>query len=391
VVNAKGLAVSALLTGLVQPQVAQAQSLTTLHNFVWRVTGLQQDGLGPLGDIAIHGDVLYGTTLAGGTSTRCDFGCGSVFRVNLKTGAETVLHSFDGGPEGAGPFEGVMYYNGALYGTMWEGGGGTTGFFGSVFKIDPDTGALTVLHRFLGGSDGGAPEGGLLEYNGKLYGTTTGGGDAHAANLGTLFEIDPRTGHETVLHTFSGPIGGASGDGVYPEGDLVQRGGKLFGATYGGGLPSQYGYGTIFKFDLTNGSANTIYRFTNSVKGDANPAAGLTLHNNMLYGTMRGGGGNECSPYGCGVVFSVAPRTGVQTVLEDLVRGRDGAAPSGPLVYHDGYLYGVSAAGGEYGMGSSSRSIRRRAPRPYFTLLPAGRMGQAQTARSPITRVRSTE
>jgi uncharacterized repeat protein (TIGR03803 family) len=133
----------------------------------------------------------------------------------------------------------------------------------------------------------------------------------------------------------------------------VVRGGKLFGATYGGGLPSPdgWGYGTVFKFDLSSGAETVIYRFTNSVNGDANPPAGLTLHNNLLYGTTRGGGGNDCSLYGCAVVFSVAPQTGVQTVLEDLDAGRDGAAPSGALIFHDGYLYGVSAAGGEYGFG----------------------------------------
>ena len=45
---------------------------------------------------------LYGVTSDGGTGTACDFGCGTVFKVD-KTGRETILHNFDRGTDGAGP------------------------------------------------------------------------------------------------------------------------------------------------------------------------------------------------------------------------------------------------------------------------------------------------
>jgi uncharacterized repeat protein (TIGR03803 family) len=57
-----------------------------------------------------------------------------------------------------------------------------------VFKVDP-TGHETVLHSFTGGDDGGAPFAGvILGPEGTLYGTTGFGGQT---NAGVVFEIKP--------------------------------------------------------------------------------------------------------------------------------------------------------------------------------------------------------
>jgi hypothetical protein len=45
-----------------------------------------------------------------------------------------------------------------------------------------------VLHRFGGGSDGIAPQAGLVVYKRALYGTTTGGG---THGNGTVFALTP--------------------------------------------------------------------------------------------------------------------------------------------------------------------------------------------------------
>ena len=49
---------------------------------------------------------LYGTTVFGGTSTRCNGTCGVVFKLDT-AGKESVLHSFTGGTDGADPIAGV--------------------------------------------------------------------------------------------------------------------------------------------------------------------------------------------------------------------------------------------------------------------------------------------
>jgi hypothetical protein len=87
------------------------------------------DGAGPAGSL-IFDDAgnLYGTTNGGGGSTLCRsgagaVGCGTVFRLSppSTTGepwTETVLYSFQGGSDGAGPEAGVVLdHAGNLFGT----------------------------------------------------------------------------------------------------------------------------------------------------------------------------------------------------------------------------------------------------------------------------------
>ena len=73
---------------------------------------------------------------------------------------------------------------GMLYGTT--SGGGANGH-GTLFQIDPTSGAETVLYSFTGSTDGGSP-GALINVKGTFYGATSTGG---AANLGTLFTFTP--------------------------------------------------------------------------------------------------------------------------------------------------------------------------------------------------------
>src|SRR5208337_2337900 len=88
------------------------------------------DGYGPTGGMIFVGGKLYGTTQAGGASC-----CGTVFQLvagKSGTWAETVLHSFTGGEDGAYPWAGLIFLNGRLYGTTSDGGsyGG-----GNVFRL----------------------------------------------------------------------------------------------------------------------------------------------------------------------------------------------------------------------------------------------------------------
>ena len=94
-----------------------------------------------------------------------------------KTGAnERVLHSFsDSGSDGFRPASGLVTVKGLLYGTTPKRGVATVG---TLFSVDEKTGAEAVLHNFNIGyaNDGVAPEAGLIDVNGTLYGTTSEGG-----------------------------------------------------------------------------------------------------------------------------------------------------------------------------------------------------------------------
>jgi uncharacterized repeat protein (TIGR03803 family) len=189
------------------------------------------DGANPPGGLTNIGGTLYGMTAQGGASNK-----GTVFEITT-SGAESVLHSFAGGSDGAYPaYANLTRVGSALYGTTQQGGASNVG---TVFTITI-SGAESVLHSFAGGSDGAYPNGGeLLKVGGKLYGTTTQGG---ASYDGTVFSVSAKSGAESVVYAFAG-----GSDGAYPQAGLTNVGGTLYGTTYEGGANN---LGTIFSLSL---------------------------------------------------------------------------------------------------------------------------------------------
>jgi uncharacterized repeat protein (TIGR03803 family) len=118
----------------------------------------------------------------------------------------------------------------------------------------------SVLYTFIGGTDGGFPQGGGLvrDWMGNLYGTASIGGDLAVttcspplAGCGVLFKLDPR-GKQTVLHAFTG--GADGGFSAFDPTPILDEAGNLYGTTgQGGDLSASacpgYGCGTVFKVD----------------------------------------------------------------------------------------------------------------------------------------------
>jgi uncharacterized repeat protein (TIGR03803 family) len=163
-----------------------------LHRFNWAPGG--PDGYGPYAPVVFDAaGNLYGTTAAGGSSNRCQGGCGTVFKLTPSSSGrwkETILRSFGPGQGGSAPFAGVVLDKaGNLYGTTQRGGINNAGV---VFKLTPGSNGkwtYTVVHRFTG-PDGAQSNANLIfDKAGKhLYGTTSLGG---AHNGGVVFEITP--------------------------------------------------------------------------------------------------------------------------------------------------------------------------------------------------------
>jgi uncharacterized repeat protein (TIGR03803 family) len=272
---------------------------------------------------------IYGTTAIGRAE---GLGYGTVYKVDT-TGHATVLHNFTNGPDGGNPYQGVILDSkGNLYGTTDSGG---TSGAGVVFKVDP-SGHETVLYSFTGGADGGNGAGGLVRDSaGNLYGITNVGG---ASGAGVVFKVDP-SGHETVLYSFTG---GADGNG--PLGNLIRdSAGNLYGTTNVGGAS---GAGVVYKVD-PSGHETVLHSFTGGADGGfplwvtlARDSAG------NLYGTTAGGGA-----IGAGVVFKLNP-SGHETVLHSFTCGADGCgAFAGVIIGPDGNLYGTANYGGASGTG----------------------------------------
>jgi len=288
-----------------------------------------KDGAGPYGGL-IQDAVgnFYGTTVGGG-----DFGVGTLFQLNA-AGAEKVEASFRVDTSGAYPYGGLIIDSaGNIYGTASYGGKGTCKLngnkgCGTVFEISPSNGVFErkILHNFTGqtvGGDGAIPMGALLlDPQGNLYGTTYLGG---RHNKGAVFKIEA-SGKESVIHNF-----GEGPDGILPAAGLIRDfDGNLYGTTYYGGL---YTMGAIFKID-TSGKESVLHSFGLGSDGQ-NPAASLLMDaKGSIYGTTQYGGSLSCSilpGFGCGIIFKVGA-DGAETILHNFKAEGDGAFPTASLI-----------------------------------------------------------
>jgi uncharacterized repeat protein (TIGR03803 family) len=357
------------------------QAISILYNFQGSPPGVHTSDL-----LDVNG-TLYGTTFSGGGSTNCNGGCGTVFYIT-PSGATAILHRFTGEPDGSGPYGGLIYIGGVLYGTTHNGGANNAG---TIFKMTT-SGKESVLYSFAGSPDGAGP-GGLLNIGGTMYGSTYAGGKFVAKcsggygcgtvykvttsgkeavlynfagspdgagpgpliavggslygttfyggrkNLGTVFKVTP-SGKESVLHRFR-----YLGDGRTPSGALVNVGGTLYGTTSLGGAN---GAGTVYKITTFGTEESVIYNFGQDETDGANPYAGMVDVGGALYGTTGGGGGG---PIGFGTVFRVS-LSGNENVLHQFTDRSDGGYPVGELIDGGDRLYGTTAAGGTNNLGT---------------------------------------
>lgn len=255
-----------------------------------------------------------------------------------------VIHTFQGSPDGADPYAGlVMDASGNLYGTTEDGGMG-----GTVFQLVRGTGGSwteNILFDFSNQQvDGHTPIGNVMYRNGNVYGTSQPGG----ANNGIVFELTPtQTGfwNFNVLYSMTGPL-----EGFQPwSGVIFDSAGNLYGTTVGGG---SYSGSAGVVYQLVRGQngwmENILHAFTGLRDGYA-PTNDLVMgKDGSLYGTTMWGG-EHCPPYGCGVVFKLSQSNGAWT-FQDIYTfkgGTDGIAPFGALVFDKaGNLYGTTSVGG---------------------------------------------
>jgi uncharacterized repeat protein (TIGR03803 family) len=325
---------------------------TVLYNFTGGADGGQ-----PYGSLVFDtAGNLYGTTNFGGSSN-CSQGCGTVFELTPGSGgwAESVLYTFTGGSDGREPSARLLLdASGNLYSTTMYGGNigsaCSTGC-GTIFKLTHGSNGWTesVLYAFEGGADGASPYDGLaFDATGNLYGTAYSGG----TGSGSVFKLAPGSSGwtETVLHTFTG-----GSDGKYPYGDLIlSAAGNLYGTAYQGGG----GYGVVFQLSPNSKGGwreRVLHSFGNAPAG--NPVAGLVIDSaGNLYGTtMLGTSESSCGNSGCGSLFRLTPTAGgaySYKIIHDFGSGTDGYHPSGDLILDSSdNLYGTTQAGGAEGSG----------------------------------------
>jgi uncharacterized repeat protein (TIGR03803 family) len=266
---------------------------------------------------------------------------------------ETTLHAFTNGSDGGAPDAGLISdSNGNLYGTALDGGAYG---YGTVYKLTHSTSGWTetVLYNFDGGTgDGAFPDYDLaFDAAGNLYGTTSEGGigwNTPVRGWGTVFELTPSGSEwtERVIHFFV--------YGYRPQsGLIIDKAGNMFGETGG----SAKGAGSIYemKNESTGWKFGTLFTFDGT--DGYYPNGGLILDDaGNLYG-MTGSGGAVC----CGTVFEVkhgANDTWTESLLYSFTGGTDGGFPNAPLVSNGpGKLYGTTMTGGDLSCGSGGCGV----------------------------------
>ena len=282
---------------------------------------------------------LYGTTQFGGALNQ-----GVIYKLD-SSGQETVLYSFTGSTDGGIPIGRLVASKGSFYG-ITSAGGDPTCSCGTVYKLD-STGTLTVLHSFLGGTDGaqneGQPELGLVLINGDFYGAASFGGVSGCdgtLGCGVIFQVIPPAS-ESVLYRFT-----AQADGGFPQDLIRDQGGNLYGATGSSFMTGNTG--TIFKID-TAGNLTTLFTFPGGATGTSPRWRLLRSASGIMHGvTQFGGNTATCAvaSLGCGVVWKL-DATEKETVLHTFGKqAGDGEEPSGGLVNVAGSYYGATFYGG---------------------------------------------
>jgi uncharacterized repeat protein (TIGR03803 family) len=317
---------------------------------------------------------LYGTTFAGGATN-----AGVVYKIDT-TGTETILYTFTGGADGLNPYAGVvMDEGGNLYGTTYSGGPSNAGV---VYKLD-SSGVETVLYAFTGGTDGLNPYAGVvLDPQGNLYGTTTGGEPVYG---GVIYKVS-QSGQETVIYSTKlgalqagvildavGNLYGSSSSifKISPSGQYTQlaqlnenadggpvtsdlamdASGNLYGTTTLTTIGQELSpYGAIFEVSPGSLAVNVLYRFTGIKKGTSGP--GDTMQNPGVVLDAAGNLYGATPDTGLGGIVYELSAAGSFTVLHGFAPAPGGSFPRGPVLRDArGNIYGAAGSGGPVNQG----------------------------------------
>ncbi len=307
------------------------QTLITLHNFPSSLHDGQAPGSGVIIDQNGH---LFGSTGIGGEHSD-----GTVFELSPAAAGsmaflETILHSFQGMPDGKNPISRlVMSSNGILYGTAAHGGANDQGI---AYAVTPGVGngraTETIIHNFGATPDDVvSPDLGFFIAPEGLYGVDNGG-----ANLTGAFYLltPPVSGTMWTQHILYSFKPSQSGDAASPSGELVRdSSGNFYGVSVQGGVNN---LGAIYELSppKTQGGAwtETVLFSFNGTNGTLAAGKLLLGARGQLYGTAGSGGAS-----GSGVVFELAPPdvpggTWKYTIVYSFTGGADGGSPENGVI-----------------------------------------------------------
>jgi hypothetical protein len=239
---------------------------------------------------------------------------GGVIRVNPVTGQRTTVSenaSPAGGPQFVDPFALTLAANGDILVSDQNAFGGG----GGVFRVDPVTGARTVVTQNglpPGGPSFSAPFGITTEANGNIV--------VADSALAALVRVDPVSGARTVLSDNTTPAGSPAFDDPYgvaraANGDLIVGDGFAFNGTAG-----------LIRTDPLTGARSAITENTAPAGGPSLVApTGVAFGSNGDIFVADAG----AFPDQGGGIIRVDPATGARSTLSE------NAAPAGGPAFVD--------------------------------------------------------
>lgn len=308
-------AICLVLLSVARPGFTSPPTVTVLHAFNVNAA----EGAHPLAPLVLASDGnFYGTTSAGGNDGNgcVPFCSGTVFKITPQ-GQFTVLHTFVGFTNGTSPEDGLVEGpDGYLYGTTPIGGPGTSGCTTGTpcgSGIVYPTGEYSTIASF-DKTGLGTPRGLVQATNGNLYGEAGGG----------IYRVAPG-GQLTPLYFFTGINGTGPSEAIQAsDGNLY---GVITGALFRAGLAGDYQDILLLNSTTTITNANGL----------------LQASDGNLWGTSR--------PPGATGVYTA---TLGGTVLQKLSLASNIGTPEAALVQgSDGRLYGTAiGSGGGSGLGT---------------------------------------
>jgi uncharacterized repeat protein (TIGR03803 family) len=217
--------------------------------------------------------------------------------------------------------------NGKLYGTTIGGGLYDQGV---LFEFDPNLRLYNVIFNF-DSIHGSAPKYSvILAADGNLYGTTSQGG---AHDLGTIFKFDLTTNILTKMVDFDGL------NGIEPLMLTAFDNQSLYGFTLHGASINSY----LFELNTISGSFSIKQNFNASFGGSAYVQGKMIKVNNKLYGCSINTGRNSA-----GSIFEYDPITNtlINKISIDNGQGNQGNSPIGGLAKSGNFLIGLTERGG---------------------------------------------
>jgi uncharacterized repeat protein (TIGR03803 family) len=252
---------------------------------------------------------------------------------------------------------------------------------------------FATLYRFQGGALGSRPQGGLAaDADGNLYGTAL--YEGKCTGCGVVYKLTkPAPGNNkwtyTVLHAFQ-----PGADEIAPAAPLTIKGNTVYGTAAGGCANQICSYGGVFR--LTKSGSGWTYKLLhrfNKAQGSTPLGGVLLASDGTLYGTAFGGGTGKA-----GVLYKITPG-GIFSVIHNFTRSSPGGGPckdcgnfpGGPqgelILGKDGAIYGTTARGGKYDLGTVFRVTAAGAHSVLYSFLGSHQLGGSHDGAQPEGRL----